>query len=350
MSKGHANTLSRYFQTVCFSFLFVVQSVNRPHPDNIVSSKILEPRFMKTRSFAQIYSFTALFDDTNNIRLIQMQFTLTNLGLSERNAACKILLLRKTGDLFNWNKKYNRKQWSYTKNVAQRLRIGSNQVLIQDDKTSASVDNQKIKVSITFDCTPEPVAPPNSDFTRNDRFFKYAVLIGWTKVEAVLEQPGTPQKRLHGYGMMELSRSTSFPSDICRGWITFRGYTDSADSYFLASLRLPRGDNSPAKGWIWRSPEQNPRAVNCVQFISEVVKKDRRRPIVPKIESPDMSFTIESRVLLSRYSIIDELGIVLGPIVKLVIGDPVTYYYEAKVTTTGNTHTIPGIMEFMRIE
>ena len=350
MPKDHANTLSRYFQTVCFSFLFVVLAVNKTLLTEVVSSKILEPRFTKTRSFAQIYSFTALFNDTTDIRLIQMQFTLTNLGLSDRNAACKVILLRKTGDTFCWNKKYGSNQWSYTEDVAQRLSIGSNQVLIQGDKTSASVDNKKIKVIITFDCTPEPVVPPNSGITRNDRFFECAVLIGWKKVEVELKQPGNLPKRMHGYGMMELSRSTSFPSDICRGWITFRGNTANADSYFLASLRLPCGDKTPAQGWIWRSREPSPRVINGVPFISKVVKTDRRRPIVQKIVSPDRSFTIETQGLLSRYSIIDELGFVLGAIVKLVIGDPVTYYYEAKVTLAGNTHAIPGILEFMRIE
>ena len=55
-------------------------------------------------------------------------------------------------------------------------------------------------------------------------------------------------------------------------------------------------------------------------------------------------------VLLSRYSFIDQLGPLLGAIVKIVGGVPVAYFYRAEVRLKGDQTTAPGVLEFMIIE
>jgi hypothetical protein len=308
-------------------------------------SRVLEPRFLNNESFAQIYTFTALFDDSTTI---QMQFVLTNLGISDQNAACKIIMLRGSTSPLCWNEKYKRDEWNYAGGFVQLLKIKANQILIQDGKTSVSASNDKIRVTIAFDCAPDSIIPPNAALSAHGRFYEYAVLIPWSQVQGSLELPGDTPKKLTGYGMLELARSTSFPSDICRGWISFYGY--NATTHFLANLCLPPGDKMPATGWVWGGSDQAPIAIANLQFESEEQKSDRNKLHVRRIVAPDSSFTIDLRTPVYRYSVVDEMGPVLRAIVKLVIGTPVTYYYEANAQLPGDTSAVPGILEFMRIE
>jgi hypothetical protein len=348
MKAGTADMLKCRPRALCYYsiLLFLLFSITTKPFAGQISSRVLEPRFLKNKSFVQTYTCTALFDDTT---FIQSQFTLTNLGISNQNAACKILVFRKAACPLCWNKKYCRNEWRYAADSMQSLEIGPNQILIQGGKTIICVDNAKIKFNITFGCIPEVVTPPYASITANGRFFDYAILIRWARIQAVLEQPGNHPETLNGYGMLELSRSTLFPSDMCRGWITFRGYADAA-SCFQANLRLPRDDKTPATGWIWRGSDPRPRTITDLLFESEEPKTGRNRIVIRQIVAPDTSFMIDPQRLLYRYSFIDELGPVLGLIVKLVIGDPVTYYFEANARIGKDAPDIPGFLEFMRIE
>ena len=341
MLKCRANAL-RYYLIM----LFLLFSITTKPFAGQLSSHVLEPRFLKNESFVQTYTCTALFDDAT---FIQSQFTLTNLGISNQNAACKILVFRKAAGPLCWNKKYCRNEWSYAADSAQSLEIGPNQILIQGGKTIICVDNANAKVNIAFDCVPEKVIPPYASIAANGRFFDYAILIRWARIQAALERPGYHPETLNGYGMLELSRSTLFPSDMCRGWITFRGYADAA-SFFQANLRLPRDDKTPATGWVWKGSDQHPSAITDLHFESEVPATGRNRLAVHQIMASDTSFSIVPGRLLYRYSFIDELGPVLGAIVKIVIGDPVTYYFEANARLGADAPAIPGFLEFMRIE
>jgi len=341
MLKYLANVLRYYLVMLLLLFSITAKSFAGQ-----VSSRVLEPRFLKNKSFVQTYTCTALFDDTT---FIQSQFTLTNLGISNQNAACKILVFRKAAGPLCWNKKYCRNEWRYSADPAQSLEIGPNRIVIQEGKTIISMDNDSAKVNITFDCVPEKVTPPYANITANGRFFDYAILIRLAGIQAVLKRPGNHPETLNGYGMLEVSRSTMFPSDMCRGWITFRGYADAA-SCFQANLRLPRDDKTPATGWVWKGSDQRPFAITDLRLETEEPKTCRNRLVVRQIIAPDMSFSIVPGRLLYRYSFIDELGPVLGAIVKLVIGDPVTYYFEANTRLGADSPAIPGFLEFMRIE
>jgi len=312
--------------------------------------EVLKPEFTERESYTQIYTLTTLFNDTANPIMIQMQFTLTNLGISDQNAGCKILVLQKNVKPVFWNKRYGKKKWSYTKNTGQQLKIGLNYILIKDGKTMALIENDKISAQITFDRTPDPIVPPMISLTSHNRFHESTVLIGCTKVQGVVKLPDGNSKKMVGYGVLELSKSTSFPSDICRGWVTFRGYNFETNSYFLTSLRVLRGKTSEAEGWIWKKSVETPSSISKIPFDFKIEKAVREKPLFPYIIPIDSSFLLEPQTLLTRYSIIDELGFFWGGIVKLVIGDPITYYYEAKVVLKENSDTIPGILEFMWIE
>jgi hypothetical protein len=332
----------RSFTFVCFATVIVISSDLCAAPD---SAWVLEPRFEKNKSFTQIYTITALFGDTT---LIQLQFTLTNLGLTDQNAACKILIVQTTRNPLCVNRKYGRKEWHYQSDFPQTLTLGSNRIAIHDSTTSVFANNGNVRVTVDFDCLPAVTIPPAAEVAAHNRFYESAVLIPWGKIQASLEQPGALPKTMTGYGMLELSRSTAFPTDVCRGWITFRGYR--GETHFKANIRLPPDGKTPATGWVWPGVEQTPRPISDVLFDHVASNTAWNRSAVGAITAPDSSFRITPHAMLFRYSFIDELGPVLGAIVKLVIGNPVTYYYRATAYCAGDAEPMLGILEYMRIE
>jgi hypothetical protein len=315
-------------------------------PSDTLPLPVLAPQFRHSKSFAQVYLLTALCDDTT---FIQMRFVLTNLGLTDRNAGCNLLILHKSRPSCSWNRKYSHNEWSYTEAPTQKLTMGANRLQVQDSQTAVTAGDGQTRASVTFDRGPCPVVPHNVSCGSPARFFDYTLLLGWTRMQAVVETPGRPPRILHGYGLLERQISTALPTDICRGWLTFRGYV-GANACFHANLRLPRSDRAAARGCVWKSAAGGPCAVDGLPIEPAAMRADPHHMSAHPIAPADRSFIIEPRTLLFRYALIDELGPVWGAIVKLVIGSPVTYYYEAQARLAADAPAVPGVLEFMRIE
>jgi hypothetical protein len=306
---------------------------------------VLEPRFLANKSFAQIYTTTVLFEDST---WAQLQFVLTNLGITDHNATCKVIILHKSDAPLCWNKRYVRSQWSYALSPVQSLTIGTNRISIADNKTSVSLHSDSLNIDIAFNCVPDVVVPPNANVENHGRIFDSSILIRWSQVWATVQYSGHASKKLNGFGMMDFSRSNYLPSDLCRGWITFRGY--NLNTNFLTNIRLPPGKKTPPSGWSWNSKDKNPNAVTELLLESAPRSSDNKSIGIGRIEATDKSFSITPETLLSRYSFVDSLGPFQGSIVKLVIGEPVTYFYAAKVKIPPDTSSIYGMLEYMRIE
>ena len=148
--------------------------------------------------------------------------------------------------------------------------------------------------------------------------------------------------------MLERARSVGHPREICQGWVTFRGL--QSGRRFLANFRLPPEKGSPAVGWIWNDGERKPAAKTGLQFTSDS-SAEGKEPVAPRtISALDGSFHITRGALLYRYSFIDELGPLLGGIVNLVVGNPITNYYDAQVQVSPDKPLIEGVLELMHIE
>lgn len=311
------------------------------------SVDVLEPQFVKSKSFTQIHTLTAVFNDSS---LIQVQFILTNLGISDRNGACKIIFLSGANRPEIWNKKYGKAEWSYVSDPDEHaLRIGPNEISVQNGETRVTAGDDKMLVEVLFESTPEAVVPPDAEITVKGRFFRYMIPIRWMPARVKLKRKDIASRQLDAFAMLESSRSTSFPSDICRGWLTFRGY--DAHHGFNANIRLPPPkEKAPITGWIWKSPDREPVSIRGIQLEIDARKRKYKMPFLRKVSAHDSSFIVIPREPLCRYSFIDELGPILGTIIKLVIGAPTVYYYRAEVKFYKSDVGIPGILEYMVIE
>lgn len=318
------------------------------HPKTAQSPALthaLQPIFCNDKSFTQVYALTAQHDDGT---FVQIRFVVTNLGLGDRNAACNTLVLGDAKKPWKVSRKYNNQNWTYSCNPNPVLSIGPSQISLQQDKTYISVMLAGATIAITLDSAALEAKPPQARYTRKHRFYEYSMLVRWSKAQTVLKLPDEPQRELHGYGMLEQTRSTTYPSDICKGWVTFRGYR--ADGHFLASCPVPRNEDSAAVGWIWASDGTEPDSRTLFSIRSDSKTSAGKNKEFETILASNQSFYIKPRKLLYRYSFIDALGPIIGTIVKLLVGDPVVYYYSAQAQPTPGEPAIHGVLEVMKIE
>jgi hypothetical protein len=316
-------------------------------PSAGIPSHVLQPVLLDNKSFTEIYTLSAFHDDHT---FVQIQLTITNLGTENNNAACKALVLHPPEKPWKANKNYNRHQWNYSDVPDPALSVGSSTITLHKDNTQVVAILGGGSVDITLAETSSPVKPPHTDFPKDvsGKFYSYDMIIPWSKLKTTITMPGKPPYTMQGYGMLDRARSVGTSRDICRGWVTFRGY--GAGNRFCANFRLPPQENSPAVGWTWKNGDTKPVAMTGIRIQREFSIIDGKGVQTHWVYALDNSFAITGTDLLYRYSFVDELGSLTGFLVKMVIGKPITTYYKAQARFDNGKPAVSGILELMTIE
>ncbi|HUI92202.1 MAG TPA: hypothetical protein VLX68_08145 [Chitinivibrionales bacterium] len=340
----HRPLLPKFHPSLSFLFLFIILAVTSfasqtGHP--------LNPDMLGNKSFTEYYTLTAMHGDR---LFVQVQLTFTNLGVENNNAACKALVLKPGATSWKVNEKFSRKEWNYSEQGASTLSVGTNTLSVCGGNTCLFAKLGKGTVKIKLHGVPAAMKTPNLDFPKNEsgKFYDYEILVPWTSLETSLDVPGFPKQDLNGFGMLEVAKSVGTSRDVCRGWVTFRGF--EGDSFFLADFRLPPEEKLPAAGWIWKNGQEKPLAMTGLHIRKEWLSVDGKQVEGRVISALDNSFIITGRDLLYRYSFVDELGAFTGYLVKVVIGKPITRYYDAEVRFAGEARPLHGVLELMSIE
>ncbi len=310
-------------------------------------SSPLKPDILSNKSYTEVYTLTAHADDST---FVQVMFTITNLGIEDRNAACTALIFHPSKKAWKANEKFTSKQWAYSPTPNPTLAIGSSALTVFSDRLSLRAAVGGVRIDIVLHAAFAPVKPPNTDFPKSasGKFRDFEILVPWSAAQATIVLPGAAPQSISGFGTLDRARSVGTTRDICRGWVTFRGH--SGQEYFLADFRLPPQKDAPAVGWVWRTADAGPVAIQGLDIRKEPLIVDGRKSERCTISALDGTFTIAGREALYRYSFVDELGAVTGGLVKLVVGKPITAYCPATARFSGGTRPVPGMLELMTIE
>jgi len=340
-----------YKYLVCYYFLFILFL----KPAIVLSdSRLFEPTIVESKSYTEIFTLTAILENNS---FVQIQMTITNLGRTNKNATAKMLVLNESRKPFKANMWYNNKKWCYSDKPWPCLTIGSCKIRQQNQKIEFTGLLDNATIHIIINTLPQPIRAPHSDYQKkSDKkssilFYEYKILIPWSQLNAYVIIPGMQSGKFNGYGMVEQARSVGHPKDISQGWVTFRG--NSGNDYFLANFRIPPEKNIPIAGWIWKNNDNSPEPIKNLQIQKNINIVNKNKIEIYTITAPDSLFCIISSKCLYRYSFIDELGPFLGYIVKVIVGDPVTCYYNAQVEIPGYKYqklSIPGVLELMNIK
>jgi len=183
--------------------------------------------------------------------------------------------------------------------------------------------------------------------SRIDRlpYFKKSAVL---RLRATLRLPGFPEKQLQGFGMLECSRSAGYPKDFSSGWISFYGCRESRR--FLANFHFPPRSSSGAVGWIWTNQDKAPISVAGFKTVMSRRENYSGENLLPVVSFLSSAIAIAAKEKLFQFSIVDELGPLLGNVVRLIIGNPVTRYYRAQARISPGQQQIEGILEVMNFE
>ena len=315
----------------------------------------LKPTFLSNGSYSEVYELSAVLEDET---FIQALMVVTNVGLRDSNAVCQILVLQPGEAPWKASKRFGKTGWNYSDTPNEALSIGHCRLAQVKDSTTCTMAFGNATVSLSFDVTPNPVTLPASLNVSDEqlplrgkassKFYRYELLIPWSGLQATINLPGSPKKVVSGSGILVHSRSVGYPKDFSRGWVYFYGC--SSGCRFLANFRFQPHDTGGVVGWIWKGNEQTPQPVTGMQVIYESPVVNGKKMTHVAVSPTDSSFAITSRLELYRFSIIDDLGPILGAIIKLVLGNPVTRFYNAQVTLSPENPPLQGILEVMRFE
>lgn len=311
----------------------VVPSSRHPFDPNVLSSKI----------YSEVYTLDALYDDHT---FIQTQMIVTNIGLGDSNAACEMLVLR-VGDKPNKTcKRFKKNGWKFSGKPDPTLSIGSCCLAQEGESTKCTMAIDGTTASFFLDRPPQSGKNPETVVAvkASKRFYTDEVLIPWTRLRTTLRTPGFPEKQLQGYGMLVHSRSIGYPKDFSRGWIFYYGCSEG--NQYLANFHFPVCKASDAIGWTWKSQDEAPKPMVGLQMAMNGPNKES---ILPTVSAPQ-DFVIAGQQNLFRFSIIEELGPILGCIVRLIVGNPVTHYYWARAQVAPGEPPIDGVLEVMNLE
>ena len=314
-----------------------------PHP--------FGPTVLPGKSYSETYKLSALCDDQT---FIQVQMMITNVGLGDSNAACELLVLRPGEKPSKTSRRFNKTRWSFSATPRPTLSIGPCRLWQDGESTGCLIAFDSITASILIDRPARSQQSPDT-IAADKAFKKFYVneaLVPWTRLSTALRMPRLPEKQLKGFGMLERSRSVGYPKDFSNGWISFYGSTavGAGGTQFLAECHFPASKAPGAIGWTWNDRDHVPKPLSGLQMVMKRKADGAHETALPILTEPHAALVISGEQSLFRYSIVDELGPMLGSVVRLIIGNPVTRYYRAQAHVSDDQSPVEGILEIMNFE
>ena len=314
----------------------------------------LKPTFLSNGTYSEAYELSAVFEDET---FIQTQMMVTNIGFRDSSAVCQILVLHPEKAPLKAEKRLSRSDWNYSDTPNPALSIGRCRIAQVKESTICVMAFESTEVSLSFGEASRPVStpatlnvgdgiPPRQGKSPSN-FYTYELLIPWSGIQGTISLRGGPKKAVSGFGILVHSRSVGYPKNFSRGWVYYYGCRSGCR--FLANFRFPPRDTGVV-GWIWPGDARTPQPVTSMRVTTESPVIDGTKRTTVTVSAPDQSFTITSQLELYRFSIIDDLGPVLGTIVKIGMGKPVTRFYKAQVTLSSGQPPELGVLEVMRFE
>ncbi len=315
----------------------------------------LKPTFLSNGSFSEAFELSAVLEDGT---FIQTQMMVTNIGLKDSNAVCQLLVLRKGEPPLNDSKRFGKTEWSYSDTPNEALSIGYCRIEQVHDSTVCIMSFNNATVVLAFHEMINPIETPSTldAGAENDskpgksstNFYSYRVLIPWSGLHASLRLRDRPEMEASGSGILVHCRTVGYPKNFSRGWVYFYGC--STGCRFLVDFRFPPHSTGGVAGWVWKDNAAAPQPVVAMQVAYGSAIVDGKKMTTVAVSSPDSSFTITSGYELYRFSVIDNLGPILGSIIKIAIGNPVSRFYKAQVVQRSVDTVEQGILEVMRFE
>ncbi len=291
----------------------------------------LEPQLADSETYGE--SFTAVADFKDGTYAL-VQLFVSNAGLGDQKAACRIMVLRPQGKPFNRGERVTKNEWAYEE-TSNTLRVKDCSLTTNSQKTIFQAVIRDASVTLDIDAPAKRVVPPGHTIRTEDGQYRISMLMPWAKVRARIQMPGFTNRRMDGFVYLDHARSTLLLPDVADSWYRFRGFYGPTPT--LVEVRYgPKGE-SP-KGWYWASPDTHPRPVS-----GQILRNIDADKIGLKVPTDKGHMIITTERSLYVYRPTRQYGL-MGKLVKPWVGDPKVTSFRAKMTLP-NGSVIRGVLE-----
>ena len=287
----------------------------------------LEPQPLSVRTYAESYTFIADAQGT----YVQIQLAISNLGDKPGKGGCRLLVVGE-GEPWEDRRQVYRENWGFESAPHPTLRVGTCSVEALPGATKVVIPQDSGTLTIVYAASLTAIHPPFARIEVESTFLENEVLLPWSAVEVKLERHGFPPRVLKGQGFSDHARSTSLPTMIAEGWVRFRGLAPTG-SVLIQGRLLP--DEGGVEGWVWHQggePQQLTRLLDYESKPGEVIRMQASKDV----------YKIHVGPQLFRNAPVERIG-VMGHLVALIVGNPVTRTFRAKLN--GPHGTLSGILE-----
>ncbi|HET9450617.1 MAG TPA: hypothetical protein VFO83_07040, partial [Aggregicoccus sp.] len=286
-------------------------------------------------------SFQADLEDGS---YVWAQLSFTNMGPGSGTALCRVLVRRPGRAPFQAQTRVGREDWAYAPEDStgtDRLELDQGLCAAHGGSTPGlriALDGQRVELSFRQPLL--PTVPPGGEVrVPSGRYYRSELLLPFGDVSVQLEGRRVAQEggteRLEGGAYVDHSRSTVKPSELASRWVRFRALRASPRTLLLAR-EAP--DGSLGHAYLWEEG-QAPLALSEL-----ALSREGEGGATAWLADFDAAGAVSSTGLLHRSAPVQELGRVLGSLLRPLLGSPVTYTHRAVLQREG-APPLPGLLE-----
>ena len=304
----------------------------------------LQPRPEKSDTWSESFSFQADLADGS---YVWAQLSFTNLGPGSGTGLCRVLVRRPGREPFQAQTRVGRDGWVYTPEDAKgtdRLEVDEGLCAAHGGATPGlriALEGQRVQ--LRFAQPFRPTVPPGGEVRLpSGRYYRSELLLPFGEVQVQLQgkrvaqgEGKAPTEQLKGGAYVDHSRSTVKPAELARRWVRFRALREAPRTLVLVR-EAP--DGSLGSAYLWEEGSA-PRVLSGFSLS----RTGERADTAWRAELPGAG-TLRALSLLHRSAPVQELGKVLGSILRPLLGSPVTYTHRAQLQREGAA-PLSGLLE-----
>ncbi|ATB44907.1 hypothetical protein [Corallococcus macrosporus] len=304
-------------------------------PSVAAAGAVLEPKVSPSDTYGENFSFIGDLDDGT---FIFAQLTVTNIGPGSRIGLCRTTVLTPGQKAWSAQTKVKSRDWGYDAKTAT-LKMGPCSARSAQGATRVEVPLDGGRVLLEYAAPMMPQAREGSEVEVGKDRYHHEVTLAFSPLKATVQRPRGEDVVYTGGGYADHTRTTIAPAKLAKRWVRFRALRGD-EKLVLLAREGQDGEYGPVYAW-----EEGAKARPLEHFtLAREGVKEKSAWKVELFAGGASAMVLRSTSLLQRSAPVEDLGAVLGSLVRSVVGSPVTYLHRAVLEREGKA-PVTGLME-----
>ncbi|QDF02020.1 hypothetical protein [Myxococcus xanthus] len=304
-------------------------------PSVAAAGAVLEPKLSPSDNYGENFTFIG---DLDGGTFIFVQLTVTNIGPGSRTGLCRTTVLTPGQKAWSAQAKVKTRDWRYDAE-SSTLKMGPCSARSADGATRVEVPLDGGRVLLEYAAPMTPQGQEGTEVEVGKDRYHHEVTLAFSALKATVKRPKGEDIVYTGGGYADHTRSTIAPAKLAKRWVRFRALR-GGEKLVLLAREGQDGEYGPVYAW-----EEGAKARSLEHFtLAREGVKERSSWTVELFADGSSAMVLRSTSLLQRSAPVEDLGAVLGGLVRSVVGSPVTYLHRAVLEREGKA-PVTGLME-----